>query len=88
MASDSGKTQHKPGETVQKSGIYRVLHQHHRQPHEASCRAGEMFPPCRTCGSRVRFELVLPAEGGEPGKKVRVRQYGYCGFSKSSSVKM
>jgi len=74
MASDSGKKRHKPGETVQKPGIYRVLHQRHRRPHEVSLRADETFPPCTKCGIRVRFELVLCADGEEPERQVDGRE--------------
>jgi len=69
MASDSAKTHHTPGETVQKLGIYRVVHQDHRLPHEVSFRAEETFPTSTKCGRRVRFELVLPADGERSAKK-------------------
>ena len=68
MASDSGKTQHEPGETVPKPGIYRVMHQRHRRPHEVSFRADETFPTCTNCGNTVRFELIVGTEGGKHEK--------------------
>jgi hypothetical protein len=71
MVSDSGKTQHKPGEMVQKPGIYSVTHQRHRRPHEVSFRADETFPTCTKCGKRVRFQLIFGTEGKESEKKIR-----------------
>jgi hypothetical protein len=62
MASDSSKTIYKPGEVVPKAGIYRVSHAIHRAAHKASLKAGGNFPPCRECGTQVRFELLLAAE--------------------------
>ncbi len=63
MASGSGKILYKPGEVVPKAGIYRVLHADHRGPHETSLRSEQKFPPCKRCGTEVRFELLFPAEG-------------------------
>jgi hypothetical protein len=47
---------------VPTSGIYLAIHSEHRLPHEISSFEGELFPRCRTCGGRVRFELVHAAE--------------------------
>jgi hypothetical protein len=53
---------YKPGERVNTSGIYRVVHDtHHIQPHQVTCVAGEVFPPCRDCGSHPRFTLEQAA---------------------------
>jgi hypothetical protein len=60
MAFGSGTTLFKPGEVVPSGGIYRVLHKGHRDTHEVSLNAYEVFPVCRECGSHVRFELLLP----------------------------
>jgi hypothetical protein len=62
MASDSGRTQHKPGETVEKPGIYMVIHKGHREPHETSFRLNEIFPTCKSCRDAVRFELIMIAD--------------------------
>jgi hypothetical protein len=62
MDSDSSKTVHKPGQVVPKAGIYRVLHDRHRLPHNATFTAGDHFPPCSKCASNVRFELMVAAE--------------------------
>ena len=62
MASDSSKTLYKPGQTIPKAGIYKVLHAGHRQPHRASLKAQEKFPSCKKCGGKVRFELVLETD--------------------------
>lgn len=74
MGSDSGRLRLKPGKIVQKAGIYRVLHEGHRPPHDVTLRVGDVLPVCRICGERLRFELLVGADGGElpnpPGKKV------------------
>ena len=46
-------------------GIYRVLHKGHRDTHEVSLNADEIFPACRECGTHVRFDLLLrlPPQG-------------------------
>ena len=46
------------GERVSQSGIYKVIHQDHRQPHEATLRKGEVFPACRICRTGVTFEFL------------------------------
>ena len=53
----------KPGEVVPCDGVYRVLHKNHRETHLNELRLGDTFPPCRQCGSEVRFELT-PENGG------------------------
>ncbi len=68
MASDSSKKLHHPGEQVPATGIYKVLHRAHREPHEVVMRAAEVFPSCRSCGVAVRFELVRGAD--EPAAPV------------------
>lgn len=57
------------GERVQKPGIYRVVHHRHRSPHDATLRAGEIFPTCRKFGANVRFELFVSADGEAPDEK-------------------
>ncbi len=53
----------KPGDKVQRSGIYKVLHDEtHTENHEVTCVFGKTFPPCRDCGSGVQFELVRVAQ--------------------------
>lgn len=52
----------KPGERVPNSGVYRVLHQGHREEHEATLREGEQFPTCTVCEQGVRFRLVQSAK--------------------------
>jgi len=58
MATGSGNKLYKPGEIVLKAGIYRVIHHGHRDPHEAGLNARDVFPACKICGVRVRFEIV------------------------------
>jgi len=47
-----------PGQRVLQSGVYRVHHDSHRLMHEASLRAGEIFPCCKQCHTKIIFELV------------------------------
>ena len=53
----------KPGDTVDASGIYTVIHDHnHHQPHDVTCVYGKTFPPCRGCGRGVEFRAKYLAE--------------------------
>jgi hypothetical protein len=55
-------TEYKPGDKVEKSGIYKVIHDSHHTPdHEVTCVYGKTFPPCRTC-HHPRFILVRAAQ--------------------------
>jgi hypothetical protein len=58
MAFDSCRKLHQPGEQVPITGIYKVLHQAHRQAHDVVLRELDTFPPCQHCGAEVRFELI------------------------------
>lgn len=49
---------HVAGEPVSRTGVYRIIHQGHRQPHEATLRKGETFPRCAVCGDAVMFEFI------------------------------
>ena len=44
------------------TGIYTVYHYQHRMPHAGLLVAGQLFPTCRQCGNRVRFELLSNAQ--------------------------
>ena len=58
----------KPGEKVEKSGIYKVTHDPaHAEEHEVTCVAGKTFPPCRDC-RHPRFVLVRHAQHIESHK--------------------
>lgn len=46
------------GEKISESGIYRVVHDKHRLPHEVTLLSGELFPKCMKCEDLVYFELV------------------------------
>ncbi len=52
----------RPGDLIPKSAAYQVIHLTHRPPHELNCVAGDMFPPCQTCGEAVRFVLLTPSD--------------------------
>ena len=52
----------KPGDKVQASGIYTVIHDtRHHDVHEVTCVYGKSFPPCNHCGHHVRFKLKYAA---------------------------
>ena len=63
----------KPGESVHRSGVYRVYHDSHRLMHGVTLLNRELFPSCKQCDNNVRFELfrrvddadVLPFHSGE-----------------------
>lgn len=63
MASATPKTMYKPGEKIPKAGIYRAVHENHREPHEVIFKKEKLFPACKRCEDRVRFELVSSVEG-------------------------
>jgi len=53
----------KPGDTVQASGIYKVIHDpKHAGEHEVTCVYGKKFPPCKGCGHHPRFVLQRAAQ--------------------------
>jgi hypothetical protein len=63
MASATPKTTYKPGEKIPKAGIYRAVHENHREPHEVIFKKEKVFPACKQCASGVRFELLSSVEG-------------------------
>jgi hypothetical protein len=40
------------------SGVYIVVHELHRQPHEVLIVRGEVLPACRVCKLEVRFRVM------------------------------
>ncbi|HZS27613.1 MAG TPA: hypothetical protein VFB76_10310 [Candidatus Angelobacter sp.] len=48
-------------EKIPESGIYRVVHDKHRLPHEVTLLCGQVFPKCMKCEDLVYFELVRSA---------------------------
>jgi hypothetical protein len=54
--------EYKPGDTVEHSGIYRVLHDNHAEEHEVTCVYGKKFPPCHDKGCHPRFVVVKLAQ--------------------------
>lgn len=62
MAASTGDV-FKPGQTVEASGVYTVVHdRNHLQSHDVTCVYGKPFPPCRGCGSSVRFRAKCLAQ--------------------------
>ena len=51
----------RPGDNVPRAGIYLVIHEAHRDHHEAVVLQGGVFPNCRECGERVRYRLSQAA---------------------------
>lgn len=50
------------GAICRRSGVHTVTHHHHRPAHRAIIHEGEMFPACRSCGTLVSFQYLLPLE--------------------------
>ena len=61
MSQSESKALH-PGSQVPESGVYRVVHSEHREPHFVTAIKGEVFPPCRKCRNLVRYSLALASE--------------------------
>lgn len=53
--------EHKPGEIVAMSGVYWVKHHQHREHHRVYLESGTLFPLCRKCSEKVRFEFAAEA---------------------------
>ena len=49
---------HATGSRVSRTGVYRITHRAHRQPHEATLRKGETFPRCSVCGDAAMFDSI------------------------------
>jgi hypothetical protein len=64
--TDYGKiraTTHKPGESVEASGIYRVIYDlKHSAEHEVTVVYGKKFSPFNGCGNSPRFKAVKLAQ--------------------------
>ncbi len=63
------------GQNIPSSGIYRVFHRGHREAHEVTLLAGEVFPRCSKCGTDVQFSLTEAAPTLESQSGFRVRLY-------------
>ena len=59
--SEVPATHFRPGDRARATGVYRVTHLRHRMPHELTLLEGEVFPSCKKCKDKVRFELVHAA---------------------------
>ncbi|HEV2964748.1 MAG TPA: hypothetical protein VG649_23170 [Candidatus Angelobacter sp.] len=49
------------GRVAPETGIYRVVHNNHRLPHEVVILRGQIFPRCSKCFGSVLFELAHAA---------------------------
>lgn len=64
------RTEWEPGDTVERSGTYTVRHggdhtfSSGRWPveHQVICLKGDMFPPCKRCGTLPRFKIMAHGE--------------------------
>jgi hypothetical protein len=65
----------KTGQQIPDSGVYKVIHQQHRLPHEVTLLKGETFPRCTKCGDRVEFELVHAAPYQRDGTTFQIQLY-------------
>ena len=63
------------GETVPKSGIYRVTHKRHRLPHEVTLLGGQLFPRCSKCKDAVEFHVVRQAVPIQSDSSFKVAVY-------------
>jgi YjzC-like protein len=63
---------YKTGEAIPTSGIYTVVHEEHRLPHEVTLLKGETFPRCAKCGNLVKFLLMQAVECDRSNASVRV----------------
>ncbi len=70
-----GAATFKTGEKISESGVYKVIHQQHRLPHEVTLLKGETFPRCAKCGDRVEFELVHAAPYQRSGTNFQVQLF-------------
>ncbi len=66
---------HKVGEYIEKSGIYRVFHGDHRISHEVILLSGEMFSACELCNDSVSFELLREAPNLREDFDFKVKLY-------------
>lgn len=70
-------TNFRTGQKIPHSGVYRVIHQSHRVPHEVTLLYGQDFPRCAKCQDTVIFELVRPVtfDDEDPTISSKIRLY-------------
>jgi hypothetical protein len=64
-------------DVIPHSGIYRVLHQKHRLPHEVTLLRDQKFPRCAQCQDAVVFEMLQAAQDETEVNDKSVRIYLY-----------
>jgi hypothetical protein len=71
--------EHKPGEAVERSGLYIVVHYiNHTASHEVTCVYGTTFPKCDHCGDKVRFVLIYGAQHTDSNEHFRTARSYTC----------
>lgn len=70
---------YRPGQLVEESGVYRVVHDSHRLMHQVTLVKGARFPECKRCGVAVRFAWLGAGRGTHisSGCHAILRDYGY-----------
>ena len=63
MGLTMAATLYKPGDRVERSGVYRAIHAlDHVERQEVIILRARSFPSCRRCGAVVRFEPIHLAQ--------------------------
>lgn len=47
---------------VRVSGVYEIVHQGHRAPHQGFLCKGDRLPNCQRCGDNAIFRLIHPTK--------------------------
>ncbi len=63
------------GDTIPRTGLYKVEHSEHRLPAQVTLRKGEIFPPCSACDASVLFSLLKAAPAESDDKVFKVVLY-------------
>src|SRR5260370_23535206 len=73
--------EYKPGDTVEHSGVYLVLHdEEHTQSHEVTVVFGKRFPPCNLSLLKTRFERIdgVVRQGLDTRQCLRIVRLAVC----------
>ena len=75
VLEDRSRASFSVGQHIPKSGVYEVRHAGHRNAHEVTLLAGELFPRCNVCGADVSFSLLESAPALDAQSGFRVKLY-------------